>query len=215
MPVPVYAWAMKRVAGPVREGKLGLWSPGGRVRPRACRPIRIDPPGVIVRSGAPQSKRRSPLWVAAGRLLHLIPSLADRRGRSLRVPGSPLRLPSGPVPGGSRDRRVPVLPDYRSGLGPRRLPRLAGAAGHRGHHPGPVPAHEPPGTVPSAPRRGTGPRRDQGGRRVAPRYAPYAPRCLGFLYLAAAWIGLKSHLNTTWTGHAVPRRPTRACGRPL
>ena len=101
MPVPVYAWAMKRVAGPVREGKLGLWSPGGRVRPRACRPIRIDPPGVIVRSGAPQSKRRSPLWVAAGRLLHLIPSLADRRGRSLRVPGSPLRLPSGPVPGGA------------------------------------------------------------------------------------------------------------------
>ena len=82
MPVPAYAWAMKRVAGPVREGELGLWSPGGRVRPCACRPIRIGPPcGVIVRSGAPQSKRRSPLWAAAGRLLHLIPSLAERRGR--------------------------------------------------------------------------------------------------------------------------------------
>ena len=29
-------------------------------------------------------------------------------------------------------------------------------------------------------------------RRVAARYAPYAQRFLGFLYLAAAWIGLQS-----------------------
>ena len=34
-------------------------------------------------------------------------------------------------------------------------------------------------------------------RRVATSYAPYAHRCLGFLYLAAAWIWLKSQLNTT------------------
>ena len=33
------------------------------------------------------------------------------------------------------------------------------------------------------------------GRRVATRYAPYAHRCLGFLYLAGAWIGMKSKLH--------------------
>ena len=31
---------------------------------------------------------------------------------------------------------------------------------------------------------------------MATRYDPYAPRCLGFLYLAGAWIWLKSYLNT-------------------
>ena len=31
----------------------------------------------------------------------------------------------------------------------------------------------------------------QQGRRVAARYDPYAPRCLGFLYLAAAWLWLQ------------------------
>ena len=35
----------------------------------------------------------------------------------------------------------------------------------------------------------------KGWCRVATRYAPYAPRRLGFLYLAAAWSGLQSHLG--------------------
>ena len=30
------------------------------------------------------------------------------------------------------------------------------------------------------------------GRRVATRYDPCAQRCLGFLYLAAAWLWLQS-----------------------
>lgn len=34
------------------------------------------------------------------------------------------------------------------------------------------------------------------GRRMAIRYGPYAHRCLGSLYLAAAWIWLTSKLNT-------------------
>ena len=34
------------------------------------------------------------------------------------------------------------------------------------------------------------------GRRVATRYAPYAHRCLGFLYLAGAWIGMKPKIHT-------------------
>ena len=34
------------------------------------------------------------------------------------------------------------------------------------------------------------------GRRVATRYDKYAHRFLGFLYLAGAWIWLKSYLNT-------------------
>ena len=33
-------------------------------------------------------------------------------------------------------------------------------------------------------------------RRVATRYDKYAPRRLGFLYLAAAWIWLQSYTNT-------------------
>ena len=37
----------------------------------------------------------------------------------------------------------------------------------------------------------------KGWRRVATRYAQYAHRFLGFLYLAGAWIWLKSYLNTT------------------
>ena len=28
------------------------------------------------------------------------------------------------------------------------------------------------------------------------RYAPYAQRCLGFRYLAAAWLWLKFYINT-------------------
>ena len=40
--------------------------------------------------------------------------------------------------------------------------------------------------------------RERGGR-VATRHAPYAPRCLGFPYLAAAWIWLKSYPNATWS----------------
>ena len=35
------------------------------------------------------------------------------------------------------------------------------------------------------------------GCRVATRYDQYAQRFLGFLYLAAAWIWLKSYPNTT------------------
>ena len=35
------------------------------------------------------------------------------------------------------------------------------------------------------------------GRRVATRYDKYAHHCLGFLYLAGAWIWLKSYLNRT------------------
>ena len=34
------------------------------------------------------------------------------------------------------------------------------------------------------------------GHRVATRYDQYAHRCLGFLYLAGAWIWLQSYLNT-------------------
>ena len=37
----------------------------------------------------------------------------------------------------------------------------------------------------------------KGWRRVATRYDKYAHRFLGFLYLAGAWIWLKSYLNTT------------------
>ena len=36
----------------------------------------------------------------------------------------------------------------------------------------------------------------KGCRRVAPRYDQYAHRCLGFLYLAGAWIWLQSYLHT-------------------
>ena len=36
----------------------------------------------------------------------------------------------------------------------------------------------------------------KGRRRVATRYDKYAHRCLGFLYLAAAWIWLKPHIHT-------------------
>ena len=36
------------------------------------------------------------------------------------------------------------------------------------------------------------PERYKGWRRVATRYDQYARRCLGFLYLAGAWIWLKS-----------------------
>ena len=89
-----------------------------------------------------------------------IPSLADRqdRPRHLRVTGVPRpdRAPR-PGPWGKPGPTRPCGP----GLGPRRLPRLAGATGHRGRHSGPARAHEPPaprpGTVPGAPGRGTGP----------------------------------------------------------
>ena len=37
----------------------------------------------------------------------------------------------------------------------------------------------------------------KGWRRVATRYDQHAHRFLGFLYLAGAWIWLKSYLNTT------------------
>lgn len=46
---------------------------------------------------------------------------------------------------------------------------------------------------PLVPRRGW----LQCGQRVATCYDPYAHRCLGFLYLAAAWIWLHSNINAT------------------
>ena len=35
------------------------------------------------------------------------------------------------------------------------------------------------------------------GRRVTTRYDKYAHRCLGFLYLAGAWIWMQSKLHRT------------------
>ena len=78
-----------------------------------------------------------------------------------------------PGPGRGLDRRAPALPDRRPGLRRRRLPRVAGAAGHQGR-----------GWL-------------KHWRRVATRYDQYAHHCLGFLYWAGAWIWLQSYLNRT------------------
>ena len=79
-------------------------------------------------------------------------------------------------------------------------PRVAGATGHQGRHSGPEEAHEPPPHDPERYKARKSVERGLGWlkwwRRVATRYDKYAHRFLGFLYLAGAWIWLKSYLNT-------------------
>ena len=139
-----------------------------------------------------------------GRLPHPDP----HPGRSTGTPpvsapdGRPAPRPHpGPGLGQGLDRHAPDLPDRGPGLGRRRLPRVAGATGHRGRPAGPAPASEPqphdPERYPArnAVERGLG--WLKGGQRVATRYAQDAHRCLGFLYLAGAWLWTNSKLHRT------------------
>ena len=57
-----------------------------------------------------------------------------------------------------------------------------------------MPAHEPQPHAPERYPARNAVKRGIGWCRVATRYDQYAP--LGFLYVAAAWIWLKSYINT-------------------
>ena len=103
-----------------------------------------------------------------GRLRRPDPHLGGSTGRPLRLRVTGLR------PNRSLDGHAAVLPERGSGQGRRRLPRRAGAAGRRGRHGGPEPAHEPPPRDPERyPARHAG-ERGLGGlkgwRCVATRY---------------------------------------------
>ena len=107
---------------------------------------------------------------------------------------APRQHPS-PGLGGSLDRRAPVLPDRGSGLGPRFrawraqrdikavIPAQRGCLNPQSHDPERYKAR-------NAVERGIGGLKPW--RRVATRYDKHAQRCLDFLYLASAWIWLKS-----------------------
>ena len=126
-------------------------------------------------------------------------ALTDRRGRPLRVTGGPrrdraqARVAAGtgaPRPRLMADRAYDGAP-FRAGRAQRGTEAVLPARKGR-TNPQPYDLERYPAR--NAVARGLGwlPR----GRRVAPRYDPYAHRCLGFLYLTAAWIWLQSYLNT-------------------
>ena len=180
--VAVFAWA--RGAGwrgrvPLGDGGRPSRGKGTRsiaARPRVRAGCLAEPDlsaglrdSTVVRAhasaaGAPKKKGWDPaLGRSRAGLSTQIHILADQRG-------SPLCLSLTGDPGLSRglDRAAPALPDRGSGLRQRRLPRLAGATGHRGCHSGPEPASEPP-----APRPGTiqGAQRRRTGHRLAQAWA--------------------------------------------
>ncbi len=141
---------------------------------------------------APQKRAGPALDRNRGGFRTQIHILADQRGRPLC-----LRLTGVPV-------HAPDLPDRGPGLGRRRLPHMAGTTGHQGRPAGPAPASEPQPHDPerykasNAMERGLG--WLKGWQRVATRYALYAHRCLGFLYLAdlaGTWIWMESKLHRT------------------
>ena len=123
--------------------------------------------------------------------------LADRQGRPwhLRVTGGP-RHDSTQARALGEDCDAPLsclIADrawdndgFRAWLAPRDieavLPARRGRLNPQPHDPERHPARK-------AVARGLGGLKQ--GRRVATRYDQHAPRCLGFLYLAAAWLWLK------------------------
>ena len=130
--------------------------------------------------------------------------LADRRGRPLRlrVTGGPRHdrtqarawveaWTDTPRPRLKADRAYDGDP-FRAWLAQRGaeavIPARKGRTNPQSHDPEPYRAR-------NAIERGLG--WLQRGRRVATRYDKYAQRGLGLLYLAEAWIWLKSYLNTT------------------
>lgn len=126
-----------------------------------------------------------------------IPGLADRRGRPLG-----LRVTGGPGLGGRRtDAPQSCLLANRpydsydvDALRAEQVPpgiKAVMSARARGMNSQFLRSE----TVPSALRRGPGHGRTYTRAARGLRYDKYAQRCLDFLYLAAAWIWLKSNLN--------------------
>ena len=176
------------------SGRAGWLTCGtSRICPRCCWTARSC--AHVSAAGAPQHKETDPaLGRSRGGFGSKIHILADRRGRPLC-----LRLTGGQrhdstqarALGRGLDRRAPVPPDRGPGLRQRRLPRLAGATGHRGRHSGPGPAPEPPaprpGRVPGAQCRGAGHRLVQA---LAPRGHPLRQIRTSFLVFSVLGRGL-------------------------
>ena len=141
---------------------------------------------VVSAAGArPNKGAETALGRSRGSFSTQIHLLADRRARPLRLRVTGGQRHPGPGPGGSLDGRTVAL--LIADLGRRRLPRVAGDAGHRGRPSGPAGAHEPPtprpGTVPGAQGRGTGPRRAQGVAARGHPLRPIRPALPGFSVL--------------------------------
>ena len=84
-----------------------------------------------------------------------------------------------------------ATPSARGGRNGAPRPSFRPGRGARTHQP-----HDPePYKARKAVERGLG--WLEGWRRAATRYDQYAHWCLGFLYLAGAWIWLQSYLHTT------------------
>ena len=181
-----------------RPGATGA---SGRVCGPICRPSRIGPPcGGTARAGAPKTKEADPARGRSrggfGTQIHI---LADRQGRPLRlrVTGGPRqdRTQARALGEDGTDAPLPCLiadraydrDGFRAWRAQRDieavLPARRGRLNPQPHDPERYQAR-------NAVARGLG--GFQPWRRVATRYDKHAQRCLGFLYLAAAWLWLKS-----------------------
>ena len=153
-------------------------------------------------AGAPKQQEADPArGRSRGGFGTQIPILADRQGRPrpLRVTGGPRHdrtqarawveaWTDAPLPCLIADRAYD-RDDFRAWRAQRDIKAVIPA--WRGRtYPSPTTRN---GTKRATPR-GIG--RLKPWRRVATRYDKYAQRFLGFLYLAAAWLWLKSYTNT-------------------
>ena len=204
---------LARVAVRVRKVELSLWPLGG-LGLAAPADLPASQAGSVRRAtgqhdrararerGGRAQEQRSGARTGPqpGRLRHPDPQPGGSAGpspASARDGRTAPRQPPSSGLGGRRDRRAPALPDRRPGLydsdGFRAwwaqrgieavIPARRGRTHPQSHDPEKYKARK-------AVERGLGGLKQ--GRRVATRYDKHAQRCLGFLYLAAAWIWLQS-----------------------